>query len=138
MKNSNGNNLDNIINLLRCPKTNQSLELVGNKLVSSDKKYIYKIEKSRIPIFFEDTAPSDTSIQKDHYNNIYKTYIENLGYPHTIEYTNYIFFMLLHSWMKEMILSTLSLPSRSDASSISSEETPSSFALLFRSFQERE
>ncbi len=78
------------INLLRCPKTNQSLKLIDNKLISSDKKNMYEIEKSRIPIFFEDKSFSNTSIQKDHYNTIYKTYVENLAYPHTIEYTNYL------------------------------------------------
>ena len=78
------------INLLRCPKTKQSLKLINNKLISLDKQNIYEIEKSRIPIFFEDNSFSNTSIQKDHYNNIYKSYLENLSYPHTIEYTNYV------------------------------------------------
>ncbi len=78
------------LDFLRCPKTKKSLKLINGQLVSSDKKNIYKIKKSIIPIFFEDNALSNSLIQKDHYNKIYKTYIENLNYPHTIEYTNYL------------------------------------------------
>ena len=90
MHNKDMTTLKKNINLLRCPKTNQSLKLIDNKLISSDKRNMYEIEKSRIPIFFEDKSFSNTSIQKDHYNTIYKTYVENLAYPHTIEYTNYL------------------------------------------------
>ena len=90
MHNQNMTTLKKNINLLRCPKTNQSLKLIDNKLVSSDKKNIYQIEKSKIPIFFFFFSFSDTLIQKDHYNTIYKTYVENLAYPHTIEYTDYL------------------------------------------------
>ena len=77
------------INLLRCPKTKQSLKLINNKLISLDKQNIYEIEKSRIPIFFEDNSFSNTSIQKDHYNNIYKSYLENLSYPHKMYQFSY-------------------------------------------------
>ena len=48
-------------------------------------------------------------------------------------------YFYIFCWMKEMIFATLSsLSSRSDASSISSGDTPSSFALFFRSFHERD
>ncbi len=90
MRSSKKNILTKTLKLLRCPKTFQSLELTKNNLISIDKKNRYKIEQPNIPVFFSDEAFTDTSIQKDHYNNIYKTYIENLSYPHTIEYYDYL------------------------------------------------
>ena len=78
------------LKIIRCPVSKQSLNLSVNKLVSKDKKYKYLISNKKIPIFFEEELVNDTSIQKDHYNKIYNSFIENLSYPHTIEYNNYL------------------------------------------------
>lgn len=78
------------LEIIRCPVSKQSLRLFNNKLISQNKKYKYVITNEKIPVFFKDEIDSDTSIQKDHYNKIYKKFLENLSYPHTIEYCDYL------------------------------------------------
>jgi ubiquinone/menaquinone biosynthesis C-methylase UbiE len=73
-----------------CPKTHEVLHQIQNKLVSSPSNMEYAISKSGIPKFALNNLSEDSSIQQKHYDHVAQQYIENLSYPHTIEYLAYL------------------------------------------------
>jgi ubiquinone/menaquinone biosynthesis C-methylase UbiE len=79
-----------IINKLCCPISKKSLFIKKNKLQTLDKKYSYLISDIGVPIFARDLLSTDSERQKIHYDKVAQGYINNLNYPHTIEYTNYL------------------------------------------------
>ena len=79
-----------ILPLLRCPVTGESLSIEGNELISAGGKKHYPISDDSIPLFAEIPQRSDSKCQQQHYDKISKSYIENLNYPHTQEYLNYL------------------------------------------------
>jgi ubiquinone/menaquinone biosynthesis C-methylase UbiE len=78
------------IHLLRCPVTGERLYLDSDRLVSEDGKHQYRLSESGIPLFAESELSREGKIQQDHYDRIANQYIENLGYPHTQEYSGYL------------------------------------------------
>jgi SAM-dependent methyltransferase len=79
-----------IFNKLRCPFTGQNLRLEGDMLVNDDGSHNYTVSQSGIPLFAELYCSKDAERQKEHYNKNALQYLENLGYPHTLEYLRYL------------------------------------------------
>ena len=85
------NRLDStILNLLCCPVSRQPLHQNGDTLVSADGNYQYQIDDLGIPYFAEHFCSAEARVQEGHYDKVAEKYIENLGYPHTLEYTSYL------------------------------------------------
>ena len=81
---------NHIATKLCCPVTHKKLARIGNFLVSDDGKYNYQISDSGIPLFAEHFLSDESKRQKLHYDKVAKQYVENLSYPHTIEYLRYL------------------------------------------------
>ena len=79
-----------LLDKLCCPVSHQALHRQENELVSSDGKYRYSISPSGIPLFAQSLITSDAEKQRVHYDKVAEKYVENLEYPHTIEYLNYL------------------------------------------------
>ena len=73
-----------------CPKSHQLLHKEGDQLISADGVYKYKISAKGIPLFAESFLTSDAQRQRIHYDKVASKYVENLDYPHTIEYLDYL------------------------------------------------
>ncbi|HUO00676.1 MAG TPA: class I SAM-dependent methyltransferase, partial [Bradyrhizobium sp.] len=81
--------IDGILELLCCPNTGASLTRRGSTLLGSEGTS-YRISDSGIPLFAEKFCSADGRQQREHYERIAAAYVENLGYPHTEEYTTYL------------------------------------------------
>lgn len=79
-----------IVDLLRCPLSGSPLTLESGQLVSEDATRRYEITGSGIPLFADQFCTSDALVQMEHYDGIARSYVENLGYPHTQEYMAYL------------------------------------------------
>lgn len=79
-----------ILPLLSCPVTGESLYRQGNKLVSKFGEYSYRIDASGIPLFAENLCSPEALIQREHYDKIAQAYTSNLNYPHTTAYMSYL------------------------------------------------
>jgi ubiquinone/menaquinone biosynthesis C-methylase UbiE len=82
-----------ILDLLRCPATGAPLVPAGNELRAGNKHY--RVTDSGIPLFAEELCSPDGRAQQQHYDRIAQAYVENLTYPHTEEYMNFLDRMLL-------------------------------------------
>lgn len=78
------------IDLFRCPVTGGPLSLHDRALVSADRTHSYPIDDAGIAQFAESPDSPDAQIQQAHYDRVAGTYITNLSYPHTREYTAYL------------------------------------------------
>lgn len=76
--------------LLRCPVTGDRLALSedGTRLVGS--QHSYDLSEEGIPLFAAEFCSDDAKAQSDHYDKVADQYIENLSYPHTIEYMSFL------------------------------------------------
>ena len=75
---------------LRCPKSGEPLTIRSGYLVSEKSAQKYRIDVSGIPMFAENLISRDAEAQQQHYDKIVDTYVTNLNYPHTQEYTAYL------------------------------------------------
>lgn len=80
---------------LRCPRSGQPLRVDGDALESEDGKHRYPVHDSGIPLFAEQPETRDAARQQEHYDRIAEAYVENLGYPHTVEYDRYLHRVIL-------------------------------------------
>lgn len=80
----------NLLDKLRCPLSGQSLENHGTFLTTEDGLHNYRVTPSGIPLFAEQYCSADARRQQEHYEKVAAQYIENLGYPHTQEYMEYL------------------------------------------------
>lgn len=78
-----------LMSYLICPVSHERLSLLENKLISESGKYEYPVEQD-IAMFAKQCNSEESKAQQQHYDNIAQVYIENLGYPHTQEYTSYL------------------------------------------------
>jgi ubiquinone/menaquinone biosynthesis C-methylase UbiE len=76
--------------LLACPQSGESLHRAGDKLVSDSGRYRYDIDASGIPLFAKEFLSAEAAIQQKHYDEIAEAYTNNLGYPHTVAYMDYL------------------------------------------------
>ena len=80
----------NLIDLLRCPVSGELLRQSGDLLVNVSGNRTYRITDSGIPLFAENFSSAEGKIQQSHYDKVASSYIENLGYPHTQAYMQYL------------------------------------------------
>ena len=81
---------DESLALLRCPATGERLHREGFSLVTPSGRNTYRINPSGIPLFAEQAWSAEGLAQQQHYDRVAPTYLENLAYPHTQEYTRYL------------------------------------------------
>ena len=79
-----------IVNIMRCPASGEKLHQNGKTLVNEAGTESYRITETGIPLFAERFCSSEGKIQQDHYDRVASAYIENLTYPHTIAYMEYL------------------------------------------------
>jgi len=77
------------LDLLCCPVTRKPLRAEGGALVA-DETHRYRIDEHGIPHFAERDLSPAAERQRQHYQRVARGYLENLGYPHTEEYTAYL------------------------------------------------
>ncbi|MAZ66607.1 MAG: methyltransferase type 11 [Kangiellaceae bacterium] len=85
--------LTQILHLICSPRTKQPLKIESGSLVTGndgDHEERYPISPSGIPLFAQQPESASSQEQQKHYDKIAKTYIANLGYPHTQEYSRYL------------------------------------------------
>lgn len=80
---------------LCCPKSHQALHRENDQLVSADGVCRYAVSSTGIPLFAESFLSANAERQRTHYDKVAAKYVENLGYPHTIEYLSYLDRMFL-------------------------------------------
>ncbi len=73
-----------------CPVTKTALSQDGDTLVNQDQSNSFVINDKGIPLFAEEFCSDDAKSQADHYNKVAELYVENLAYPHTIQYMEYL------------------------------------------------
>lgn len=83
-------NMASLLPLLRCPRTGQSLRQSGNRLATPDGTHSYGVSASGVVEFEPAPERRDAQIQQQHYDKVAQDYLENLGYPHTQEYSRYL------------------------------------------------
>lgn len=88
-------NVSKFLPLLRCPQSGETLQLKDRQIVNVSEQYCYQISTSGIPLFGEQICSADARIQQQHYEAIAKAYLQNLAYPHTQEYMDYLDQVLL-------------------------------------------
>ncbi len=81
---------NNIIDKLCCPISHQVLHRENDEFVSADGVYRYALSSTDIPLFAETFLSANAERQRAHYDEVAAKYVENLGYPHTIEYLGYL------------------------------------------------
>ena len=81
--------LDLPLDLLRCPVTGKPLSLQGRELRTDDDRS-YSVNAAGIVMFAAAHMTEDARRQQDHYDAIAAAYEENLGYPHTRAYLDYL------------------------------------------------
>ncbi len=81
---------DDILPLLRCPKSGESLRQEGQHFVNQSGDISYQISANGIPLFAEQFCSEEAQIQRKHYDKIADAYATNLQYPHTLEYMSYL------------------------------------------------
>lgn len=80
-----------ILGLLSCPETGEALyQLSATSLANESGTRKYRITKSGIPMFAEEFCTPEGKVQQTHYDRVAAAYLENLGYPHTQVYTEYL------------------------------------------------
>jgi len=80
---------------LRCPRTGQGLRFENGILITEAGDQTYQVTESGIPLFAEEFCSADARAQQQHYNSISRIYQENLAYPHTLAYQDYLDKVLL-------------------------------------------
>ena len=76
--------------MLRSPRTGQPVYIDGKFLVSANGTERYAISPSGVPRFAAEFLSEAGRFQQSHYDGMVAKYVENLGYPHTQEYTAYL------------------------------------------------
>ena len=78
------------IEKLAAPLSREKLRLSGNRLIGEASGVSFDINDMGIPLFGAKACSKEARIQEKHYKKINESYIENLAYPHTDEYTRYL------------------------------------------------
>ena len=79
-----------LMSKLCCPESRQTLHRENATFVSEDGVYRYVISSKGIPLFAESFLTANAERQRDHYDKVAAKYVENLEYPHTVEYLSYL------------------------------------------------
>jgi ubiquinone/menaquinone biosynthesis C-methylase UbiE len=81
---------EDVLKMLRSPKSRQALHFDGTGLVSADGSERFEVSASGIPLFAREFLSAAGRAQQEHYDRIAAKYVENLEYPHTEEYMAYL------------------------------------------------
>ncbi len=81
---------DNALSLLRCPRSGETLVQQEAELVSASGEHRYPINAQGIPLFAGEYCSEDARRQQQHYDAVAEGYLENLEYPHTRVYSDYL------------------------------------------------
>ncbi|MDC7712184.1 class I SAM-dependent methyltransferase [Vogesella indigofera] len=81
---------EKFMTMLRCPLSGAPLQQGDHGLASRDGSLHYRISPSGVPLFAEHFCTDDAKRQQAHFEKIAGIYINNLGYPHTQEYSAYL------------------------------------------------
>ncbi|MBT4491429.1 MAG: class I SAM-dependent methyltransferase [Rhodospirillaceae bacterium] len=84
-----------LLGLLRCPQSHDVLQQQGQELVTASGGHRYKINEHNIPLFAEQLLTPEARAQQQHYDRLAEVFVENLGYPHTEVYIDYLDWVLL-------------------------------------------
>ncbi len=79
-----------ILETLRCPVTGERLQWSGKQLVTQSGSHRYDVTDSGIPLFAEQFCSAEGRIQQAHYDKVAEAYMENLTYPHTQAYMEFL------------------------------------------------
>jgi SAM-dependent methyltransferase len=79
-----------ILKLLQCPLSGSDLRQDHDALIASVGAHRYPITPVGIPLFADQWISRDGAVQRDHYDALAPKYLQNLSYPHTIEYMAYL------------------------------------------------
>lgn len=82
--------LEPILSVLACPESGEPLYRQGSELVTKSGNRRYRIDDFGIPLFAEHFCSPEALVQQKHYDKIADAYAENLEYPHTIAYMQYL------------------------------------------------
>lgn len=82
--------LEQFLDFLVCPQSRSPLKLQGSKLISQDSTHQYDVNPNGIPLFAKNFCTQDAKIQQELYDGMAGQYIENLTYPHTEVYMDYL------------------------------------------------
>lgn len=83
-------NLDPVLPKLACPDSGEALVRQGSELVTGSGRHRYRIDELGIPLFAEQFCSPEALVQQKHYDKIADAYAENLEYPHTMAYMEYL------------------------------------------------
>src|SRR5262245_6024274 len=75
-----------LLAMLQCPVTGQTLHVDQGKLVSADGTETYRLSPSGVPMFGERVLSPEAAVQRAHYDRMGGEYLTNLTYAHTREY----------------------------------------------------
>jgi SAM-dependent methyltransferase len=79
------------LDLLRCPVSGAALVEADGGLAATDAVgTVYAITGSGIPLFAKELLSNEGRTQEAHYDHVAQSYLANLRYPHTLEYTAYL------------------------------------------------
>ncbi len=86
-----------LLEYLCCPDTKKPLRLENGTLIVDISGQVYPITDTGIPLFAENILSDDALVQQEHYNQISVKYLENLDYPHTKVYQDFMDSVLLET-----------------------------------------
>ena len=77
------------LDLLRCPRTGTELQAQEGRLVCAE-GHQYALTPEGLPLFAAESSTEEAQAQGQHYDAIAPSYVQNLNYPHTQEYTAFL------------------------------------------------
>lgn len=81
--------LKRLMPLLCSPNSHAQLRLDNGSLIDTENDIHFEISSESIPIFANELS-ADAKVQQQHYDQIADAYANNLDYPHTKEYLQYL------------------------------------------------
>lgn len=81
---------ETLVSCLRCPVTGGKLRFSDGVLITEDGSRRYRVTDNNIPLFAEIASSEDGRRQQQHYDGMVEQYLENLDYPHTTVYRDYL------------------------------------------------
>lgn len=79
-----------LLRLLQCPVDGAKLRLEEGALIAQGTGRRFAIAAGGIPLFAEAYCSAEGRVQQEHYDTIAGKYLENLSYPHTQAYMEYL------------------------------------------------
>lgn len=81
---------ESVLARLQDPKSGQGLVAEADRFMTPDGEEVCPISEQGIPLFAKAFCSNDAERQQAHYDTVSKAYIENLTYPHTQVYTDFM------------------------------------------------